>query len=69
MGEPKSRTAKNLTSLVLIGSELVSPAIAGIVADQILGTIPWLTVMGTLGGACLAAWHGYVILTRLESRR
>lgn len=69
MGEPKSGAAKNAASLILIGSELVAPAIAGIIADQFLGTTPWLTVLMTLGGAGLAAWHGYLILTKLESRK
>lgn len=69
MGEPKSGNSKNAAHLVLIGSELLAAAVFGIFADQTLGTTPWLTVMGTLGGACLAAWHSYMILTRLESRR
>jgi F0F1-type ATP synthase assembly protein I len=66
-GQPKIRTKSTAASLVVIGSELVAPALLGVVIDQVLGMTPWLTIIGTLLGAGLAAWHGYTILTRDES--
>jgi F0F1-type ATP synthase assembly protein I len=63
---PRSK-AQNVASLVLIGSELVAPAVVGIVIDSAAGTMPWATVVCTLIGAVIAAWHGYTVLTRMES--
>jgi F0F1-type ATP synthase assembly protein I len=60
----KTRTA---AGLVLIGSELVAPAVVGVAIDLCFGTMPWATVVCTLIGAAIAAWHGYVVLTRLPS--
>jgi F0F1-type ATP synthase assembly protein I len=56
--------APNVVGLILIGSELVSLAVAGVLADYGLGTSPVFAAIGAILGMVLASWHGYRLLTR-----
>ncbi|MFO0938733.1 MAG: AtpZ/AtpI family protein [Gemmataceae bacterium] len=53
----------------MIGSELVSFAIGGVILDYAIGSRPWMTVVMTLLGLVVAGWHGFKLLLSAEAKK
>lgn len=68
--KPKAEVRPNVAAgLILIGSELVSFAIFGVVLDYFLHSQPWFTVVFTLLGVVMAGWHGLKLLLNDEAKK
>jgi F0F1-type ATP synthase assembly protein I len=44
-------------AFAVLGSELAGATVAGVLLDWWLGTLPWLTIIGTFAGLMMAFVH------------